>query len=198
MGEEETFIIELMKPYAKKTVIGLNKTDDANAKPLIAKNFLKALLQNFPEERIIELSAKDDEHVNDVLKALYDLAPIAPQLYPEEYYTDQDVDFRIAEIIREQAMNRLEQELPHTIYVSIADMEMKKPSLLWVRAFLCVERESQKGIVIGKGASKIKAIRIESLKVLKKIFPYKIDLDLQVKVDKNWRQKDILLNKIIK
>ena len=169
MGEEETFIIELMKPYAKKTVIGLNKTDDANAKPLIAKNFLKALLQNFPEERIIELSAKDDEHVNDVLKALYDLAPIAPQLYPEEYYTDQDVDFRIAEIIREQAMNRLEQELPHTIYVSIADMEMKKPSLLWVRAFLCVERESQKGIVIGKGASKIKAIRIESLKVLKKL-----------------------------
>ncbi|MCR5606782.1 MAG: GTPase Era [Treponema sp.] len=198
MGEEENFIIELMKPYAKKTVIGLNKTDDANAKPFAAKTFLKALLQDFPEERIIELSAKDDEHVNDVLKALYDLAPVAPQLYPEEYYTDQDVDFRIAEIIREQAMNRLEQELPHTIYVSIADMEMKKPSLLWVRAFLCVERESQKGIVIGKGASKIKAIRIESLKVLKKIFPYKIDLDLQVKVDKNWRQKDILLNKIIK
>ena len=69
---------------------------------------------------------------------------------------------------------------------------------LWVRAFLCVERESQKGMVIGKGASMIKTIRLESIKQLKEIFPYRIELDLQVKVSKNWRQKDPILNKLLK
>ena len=69
---------------------------------------------------------------------------------------------------------------------------------LWVRAFLCVERESQKGMVIGKGASMIKTIRVESIKALRKIFPYRVDLDLQVKVSKNWRQKDQLLNRLLK
>ena len=77
-------------------------------------------------------------------------------------------------------------------------MEMRNEGkTLWVRAFLCVERESQKGIVIGKGASMIKTIRIESLKQLRKIFDYKIDLDIQVKVVKNWRQRDPILNKLM-
>ena len=73
----------------------------------------------------------------------------------------------------------------------------KNGKMLWVRAFLVVERESQKGIVIGKGASMIKQIRLESLKTMHDIFDYKIDLDLQVKVNKNWRQKSPLLSKLI-
>ena len=144
------------------------------------------------------MSAKSGDGVEGVLSALFELSPVAPHLYPEEYYTDQDVDFRIAEVIREQAMNRLSQEIPHSIFVEIADMEMKKANEMWVRAFLCVERESQKGIVIGKGANMIKTIRVESIKELRKIFTYRIDLDLQVKVVKNWRQKDVLLTKLIK
>jgi GTP-binding protein Era len=74
---------------------------------------------------------------------------------------------------------------------------MEKANLLKVRATLCVERESQKGIVIGKGASMIKTIRVESIKECRKIFPYRVDIDLHVKVDKNWRQKDSVLNKIL-
>ena len=75
---------------------------------------------------------------------------------------------------------------------------MQTPKLLKVLAYIYVERESQKGIVIGKGASMIKTIRVESIKECRKIFPYKVDIDLRVKVDKNWRQKDKVLNKIIK
>ena len=142
------------------------------------------------------MSAKADHNVNDVLKALYELAPESPHLYPEEYYTDQEVDFRIAEIIREQAMNRLEQEMPHAIYVKIEDMTMAKPSLMKVRAAICVERDSQKGIVIGKGGAMIKEIRVGSIKACRKIFDYRVDIDLQVKVDKNWRQKDAVLDRI--
>jgi GTP-binding protein Era len=81
--------------------------------------------------------------------------------------------------------------------VSIEDMQMAGQNHLKVRAFICVERESQKGIVIGKGASLIKEIRVESIKACRKIFPYRVDLDLRVKVDRNWRQKDKVLDKLL-
>ena len=197
-GEEERSITELLKNHTGKLVAAINKIDDRHANPAQAQAFVQTELPDLDAGKIIQMSAKDDTGINEVLRALYDIAPIAPHLYSEEFYTDQEVDFRIAEVIREQAMNRLSQEIPHAIYVQIADMEMKKSNEMWVRAFLCVERESQKGIVIGKGASLIKTIRVESIKKLRKIFPYRIDLDLQVKVDKNWRQKDSRLDKLIK
>ena len=77
-------------------------------------------------------------------------------------------------------------------------MKMVKPNLMKVRAAICVERDSQKGIVIGKGASMIKDIRVESMKACRRIFDYRVDIDLQVKVDKNWRQKDAVLDRITK
>ena len=194
-GEEEKAIAALLKPLAKKVVIAINKTDDAHAKPQGARQFVQEALPD--AYKIVPMSAKDDSGVDDVLRALFDLAPEGPHLYGEEFYTDQEVDFRIAEVIREQAMIRVSQEIPHAIYVKIADMEMRSPNEMWVRAFLCVERESQKGILIGKGANLIKTIRLESNKKLRRIFPYRIDLDLQVKVDKNWRQKDSRLDKLI-
>ena len=197
-GEEEELISSMVKPFAQKLVIAINKTDSPESSASITKLFLDKNFPDFPKERIVEISAQEDKNVNEVLKALYDLAPVAPHLYPEEYYTDQEVEFRISEIIRGKAIERLEQELPHAIYISIEDMKMEKQNLLKVRANICVERESQKGIVIGKGAAMIKAIRVESIKECRKIFPYRVDLDLQVKVDKNWRQKDAVLNKILK
>ena len=197
-GEEEKLICDLVKPFAQKTVIAINKTDLPDSHSSEAQKFIAENFTDFPAERILRMSAMNDIGIDDVLRALYKISPDAPKLYPEEYYTDQEVGFRIAEIIRGEAINRLEQEIPHAIYVDIADLEMRNNGKkLWVRAFLCVERESQKGIVIGKGASMIKTIRLESLKKLADIFDYKIDLDLQVKVDKNWRQKEHVLDKIL-
>ena len=197
-GSEEEMIASLAAPYTDKLVIAINKTEDPLSNAAASRDFVYRTFADFPSSRVVEMSAKDDVNVNAVLKALYDIAPEAPHLYPEEFYTDQEVDFRISEIIREQAINRLEQELPHAVYVRIEQMNMAKPNLLKVRAVLCVERESQKGIVIGKGASMIKAIRVESIKECRKIFPYRVDIDLQVKVDKNWRQRDATLNRLLK
>lgn len=197
-GDEERRIASLLKGLEDKIVVAVNKTDGPSSKPAEVRKFLRAELPALSEEKIFEISAKNDVGINEVLKAIYDSAPVAPHLYPEEFYTDQEVDFRIAEVIREQAINRLDQELPHCIYVQIADLEMKTPSRMWCRAFLCVEKESQKAIVIGKGAQMIKTIRIESIKQLRKLFDYKIDLDLQVKVDKKWRQNDLRLDKLLK
>jgi GTP-binding protein Era len=117
--------------------------------------------------------------------------------YDEEFYTDQEVDFRVAEIIREQAINRLRQELPHALYVEVADAQLNEETqTLWVRAFIVVERESQKGMVVGKGGAMIKAIRLAALKELKKIFDWKIDLDLRVKTGKDWRHNDRTIRRI--
>lgn len=198
-GKEEELTAALIAPYLSKTVVAINKIDSADSKVALVRTFLATTFPKLESNRVVDISAEQDTNINQVLKALYDLAPEADQLYPEEYYTDQEVDFRIAEIVREQAINRLHDELPHAIYVEIADMEWRKNGKeLWVRAFLCVERESQKGMVIGKGASMIKTIRVESIKALRKIFPYRVDLDLQVKVSKNWRQRDQLLNRLLK
>lgn len=198
-GEEESLIADLISAFKDKTVIGINKIDLPESKPKAVRKFLEKYFQNLPQERIIEISAEKDTNINDILLQLYNLAPEAESLYPEEFYTDQEVDFRIAEIIREKAMNSMYAEIPHSLYVEISDMEWRKQGKeLWVRAFLVVEKESQKGMVIGKGASMIKHIRVESIKQIRRIFDYRVDLDLQVKVNKNWRQKDIVLQKLIK
>ena len=197
-AEEERLITGLLENHQEKLVIALNKIDAPRPLREHALKFIKAHLPLVPENRILEMSAKNDIGINEVLKVLYDMAKVAPHLYTEEFYTDQEVDFRIAEVIREQAINRLDEEVPHAIYVQIADLEQRSPTKMWCRAFLCVEKESQKGIVIGKGAQMIKTIRVESIKQLRKIFDYKIDLDLQVKVDKNWRQRDVTLDKLLK
>jgi GTP-binding protein Era len=119
-------------------------------------------------------------------------------MYPEEYYTDQEPEFRISEVIRENAVNRVRQELPHSIYVEIEDLEAREEEqLLWIRAVINVERESQKGMIVGKKGAMIKQIRTESERELAEIFPYRIQLDLRVKVDPKWRRKDQLLKRLI-
>mgnify|MGYP002624070510 CR=1 FL=1 len=198
IGEEERLILEFLWSYQKKTVVALNKIDCDNSKKDAVKAKIREVLLEIPEERFVFVSAKNDLGIDETLRALYSLAPTGEMLYGEEFYTDQEVDFRIAEVIRGEAINRLEKEIPHCIYVRIDDLEMRSERKVWCRASLCVESESQKGIVIGKGASMIKAIRVESIKRLRKIFDWKIDLDLQVRVDKNWRQKDRVLDKILR
>nr|WP_303936694.1 GTPase Era [Treponema denticola] len=196
-GEEEKNICSLLIPLQNKTVIGLNKADLKSAKTELVKKELLSLLPDIPQERIFEISALKDKGINEILSLLIELLPEGEALYPEDIYTDQDVVFRITEIIREQAILHTREEIPHALYAGVEDAEMRKNGKeLWVRAFLYVEKESQKAMLIGKGAAVIKSIRIKSMAELRKIFPYKVQLDLQVRVNKNWRQKDRIIQKI--
>ena len=197
-GEEEVHTAELLKKLQAKTVVAINKTDSNQSKPAVIRKFVSEQLPEIPADRIYEMSAEKDIGINEVLKALYSISPVGAPIYDEEVYTDQDLTFRICEVIRGEAINRLEQEIPHAVYVEVADVEHRNEGKKrWIRAFLCVERESQKGIVIGKGASMIKQIRMASIRKLSEIYIQKIDLDLQVKVDKNWRQRDYTINKLV-
>jgi len=198
-GPEEASIIQLLAKSADKLVIGINKIDRQDARPDMVRLFLEKELPGVSHVRIVELSAGTGKNTGVLLDAVYSVVPEGEAMYPEEYYTDQDVDFRIAEIIREKAILNTRQEIPHALYVEIADMEMKRNGKeLWVRAFIVVERETQKAMVIGKGASMIKKIRTEAKDEMKKIFDYYIRLDLQVRVHKNWRQKDPVLGRLMK
>ena len=202
-AKEEEEAAHFLSACAEKTVIAINKIDVLQYEKShyagdlkIYYDFISRFLPGVNEKSIFLISANTGQGINELLDALYEKAPYGDAFYSEEYYTDQETGFRISEIIREQAISRLREELPHSLYVDIADMEFKE-SKLWVRAFIIVERESQKGMVVGKGGEMIKSIRLASLKNLKKIFDWKIDLDLRVKTGKDWRHNDNTLRKII-
>ncbi len=197
-GPEEETIAQTIAPLSDRTVVAINKTDLPGADIASTRAFLQRTLPAIPEDRYLIISARENQGTKELIDTLFRLAPPGEPLYPEDYYTDQDVQFRVEEIIREKAINRLREELPHSLYVDVADLELKDDGKrLWVRAFIVVERESQKGMVVGKEGKMIRAIRLAAQKDLNAIFDWKVDLDLRVKADKDWRHNDHLLKRLI-
>jgi GTP-binding protein Era len=203
-ASEEEAVAERLVPLADRTIVAITKMDLPAADYERALRFIQEKLPGVPVSRCFKVSSVSKEGITALLDTLFEMAPEGEPMYPEDHYTDQEIPFRIAEIIREKAMNRLREELPHSIYVEVADAELRpdpdyssgSKKRLWVRAFIIAERESQKGMIVGKGGEMIKAIRLSALKDLKRIFEWKIDLDLRVKTGKDWRQNDRVLKKI--
>jgi GTP-binding protein Era len=206
-GPEEEAVAERLKNYQDRTVAAINKCDVTGADPKKLVHFLEKSLPELPPSRCFEISCYKKEGIEALLDCLFEMAVEGDPLYPEDCYTDQDVSFRIQEIVREKAMNRLREELPHSIYVEVADLEFREAQSsagdsgtgkkrLWVRAFIITERESQKGMIVGKGGGMIKAIGRAARKELNSVFEWKVDLDLRVKTGKDWRHNDRILKRI--
>ncbi|WP_319415114.1 GTPase Era [Marispirochaeta aestuarii] len=201
-GVEEKTLMALLAPRNGTTIAVINKSDLPGARIEQISELLRSELD--PAELLV-LSARTGEGTEKLLEVLYSHAPEGEPFYPPEYYTDQEPGFRASEIIREWAVNRVSQEVPHAIYVEIADMEEREVQTsagetrykLWIRAFLVVERESQKGILVGKKGKLISEIRKGARKDLEKIFPHRVELDLRVKVNPKWRNKDPLLKRLL-
>ena len=162
-----------------------------------AKAFLRS---HFPDSAILSASAAKDEGIDEVLIELFRLAPEGEMMYDESMYTDQDLEFRLSEIIREKTISSLSDEMPHVIYVEIEDMEYSEEKKeVWVRAVINVERDGQKGMIVGKGGSNIRRIRKESFAEIRRIFPgSKLNLDLRVKADPKWRTSGKVLSRIFR
>jgi len=201
-GPEEEAVAERLKGFQDRLAAAINKTDATGAAPEKILSFLERALPDLPPSRRFQISCLKKEGMDPLLGCLFEMAVEGEVLYPEEYYTDQDISFRIQEIIREKAISRLKEELPHSIYVEVADLELRDGDSesgrkrLWVRAFIITERESQKGMIVGKGGEMIKAIGQASRKELNAIFDWQVDLDLRVKTGKDWRHNDMVLKKI--
>ena len=197
-GQEEEELAVRLVPFSKRIVAAVNKIDLSSSDSERTQQFLSERLPELSAQRCVKISCIANEGTEELLSVLFDMAEVGEPLYPEDYYTDQEISFRVTEIIREQAMNRLREELPHSIYVEAADTELRDEGRrLCVRAFIITERESQKGMVVGAGGSMIKAIRIAAEKELNKIFEWKVDLDLRVKTAKDWRHNDKILRRIM-
>jgi GTP-binding protein Era len=194
-GDEEHALIALLSGFKQRLVIGLNKTDLPHNHIGSLSALLRDELAGVP---LAELSCATGSGVDNLITILFDMAPQGEPFYPPDFYTDQTPEFRIAEIIREKVILNTRQELPHTVYIEIADMEPAgEQDLLWVRGFICVEKDSQKGIVIGHKGGMIKKIMQEAAADLGPLFPYRLDLDFRVKVRAKWKTNDVLLKKLI-
>lgn len=190
-GSEEGLVREIVLTAAKPTLVIVNKSD------LPARGDWDEFLRPLGQLPQVRVSALTGEGLDVLWETARSLAPEAPFWYPTEYYTDQEPSFRVAEIIREQAIHRLEDELPHDLYVEIVDLENRRDGeLLWVRATIVVERESQVGIVVGRGGGRIREIRVASQALLEQIFERKVFLDLRVKAAKGWKTDARVLQKL--
>ncbi len=194
-GEEERAIAAAVKQSEKPAVVCVNKKDSAGQ---AWAGVVVAARASLPDVSLFEVSALTGEGLVALREKLLQLSPDGEQMYPSDYYTDQTPEFRVAEIVREKVMLATREEVPHSVYVRIEDLEMKdEGATLWARGFICVERESQKGIIVGRAGDKVRAIVREAEAELSEIFPWTVRLDMRVKVDREWRKRDPLLRKLI-
>jgi GTP-binding protein Era len=195
VGDEERALLEALRRYSRPIVACLNKADAGSSVWAEVKGQVEAELPQVP---LLEISALQGTGLDAIRERLFALCPEGDQMYPPDYYTDQTPEFRVAEIVREKAMLQTREEVPHALYVRIEDLEMRdEGATMWARGFICVERESQKGIVVGRGGDRIRAIVQEAERELNEIFPWTVKLDMRVKVDHQWRKRDPLLKKMI-
>lgn len=197
-GTEEEAVASLIKKAGVPVVAVVNKNDILTENNREDAGFF--LRENFPSSPVLFASASRDEGVDEILIELFKVVPEGELLYDENTYTDQDLSFRISEIIREKTISSLSDELPHVIYVEIEDMEYSEETQeVWVRAVINTERDGQKGIIVGRGGENIKRIRKESFKEIKRIFPgSKLTLDLRVKSDPKWRSSEKVLGRLFR
>jgi GTP-binding protein Era len=193
-GSEEKGLMTVLQQASCPILLVFNKSD-AQENHYDDYNALLKEFEIHGDE--VKISALKAQGMDSLEKALEDYAPEGEHMYPEEYLTDQPPEFRIGEIIREQVFLSMKQEIPHSVFVEVSDIEMREKNVMWIRAFLIAERESQKGMLVGKGGSQVKLIRQNAQKELGKIFTQRIHLDLRIKVVKGWRQKDQLISRMI-
>ena len=177
-------------------VLVLNKIDKFKDKTVLfemMENFSK--MDNIVE--IVPISAQKNQNVSRLLDVLLKMLPVGPELYPPDILSDSDDVFFVSELIREQVYLNSYKEIPYSSAVRVNRFEMNsKKSLYEVEAVIFVEKESQKGILIGKNASKIKMIGESSRLEIENYLDSKVFLDLKVGVKENWRQKDSSLNEL--
>jgi GTP-binding protein Era len=175
------------------TFIAVTKIDKINKSDLAAKlmavgEFIKKV--GLQKAEIIPISAKNLDQTDLILELVAKELPLSPQLYPDEITTDQAEELMFADLIREAAIEELYEELPHSVMVTIEEMgERAGGSIYDVSATLHVERDSQKGIIIGPQGSRLKAIGTLARKSIENLVGMQVFLQIHVKVSKEW-QKD--------
>jgi GTPase len=194
IGPGDRFIADALKRSGVPAVIVLNKVDR-----LDRARTLRALTDAAGLEvqgELFPISAKSGAGVGAVVEQLVSLVPDGPFLYPPEEHSDQSLELRLAELIREQVLLRTREEVPHSVEVEIDELEEREDGLLVVRARVWTETESQKGILVGAGGRMVRAVGTAARKEIERLLGRRVHLDLNVRVRKGWRRDEGLLDRL--
>src|SRR5699024_6966608 len=189
-GKGDQFIIDRLKTLDQPIYLVINKVD------LINPDDLFPLIDQYKDkcefEKIITTSTINGNNVQQLLDMVKQHLPEGPKYFDEEQYTDHSTRFMVSELIREKVLHHTEEEIPHSINVIVESMK-EDNGKTHINATIVVERDSQKGIVIGKQGKMLKKIGSEARKDIETLIDDKVFLELWVKVQKDWRNKEAML-----
>ena len=196
IGRAERSIIDILKEYKGKLpiILLINKVDT------IRKDELLEIISMYAEEEIfddiIPISAMKNDGVDIYLETLKKFLKLGPMYYPEDMITDKNERFIVAEIIREKGLMYLNEEVPHGLAISIEKFKKREDKNMYdIDANIYVERDTHKGILIGKNGSMLKRIGTEAREEAERLLDAKVNLQIWVKVEKNWRDRDNLVKR---
>jgi GTP-binding protein Era len=192
--KEDLSVIEMLKKVRSPVFLLINKIDT------IKKTDLLPLIDHFKNlysfQEIIPLSALKQDGMSMLMKRIYDSMPSGPKYYSDEFITDQLERFMVSEIIRERVMEMTEEEVPYSVAVEITEWKEREDGLIVISGNIYVEREGQKGIIIGKRGAMLKSIGSAARIDIERLLNTKVFLELWVKVKKDWRNNKTTLREL--
>lgn len=192
IGAGEQHIAEQLKDINVPVILVINKIDTVKKEEILV--FIDAYRKILDFAEIIPASALRDKNADEIVESIFKYLPQGPQYYDEDTVTDQPMRQIVTEIIREKALHALNEEIPHGIAVTIEKMkERKNGKITDIEATIICERDSHKGIIIGKQGSMLKKIGSNARYEIEQMLEMKVNLQLWVKVRKEWRDSDLLL-----
>lgn len=193
IGRGDRLIAERLQRAGVPVVVAVNKVD------LVGKDRVLVQLGEAGEwdfEAYVPISARLSDGMEPLIGELVRLLPPGPFFFPPDAKSDQPDELFAAELIREKYLARLRDELPHSLTVVINELETRDNGVMYIDATAYVERDSQKGMVIGKGGRLVRDVGTEARADLEKLFGAKVFLELNVKVEKGWQRDDDLLDRL--
>ena len=190
IGAGEQHIIQKLKNTKTPVILVINKIDRVKKEELL--HFIDVYRKELDFAEIVPVSALKGDNTDQLVKCIFKYLPYGEPFYDEDTITDQPMRQLVAELIREKALRLLEEEIPHGIAVSIESMKYKK-DIVDIEATIICERDSHKGIIIGKGGQMLKKIGSQARKDIEKLVEMHVNLQLWVKVKKDWRDSDYLM-----
>ncbi len=192
IGAGERHIIEKLKKINTPVILIINKTDTVKKDEILL--YIDTYRKEYDFAEIVPLSALRGENTEILPDLIFQYLPYGPMFYDEDTITDQPERQIVAEIIREKSLHALEEEIPHGIAVTIERMkERKSGGIVDIEATIICERDSHKGIIIGKGGAMLKKIGSNARFEIEKMLEHQVNLKLWVKVKKDWRDSDFLI-----
>lgn len=191
IGRGDQEIIKILKQSLKPVILIINKIDTVPKEAV--SEAIKAYEEQMHFDKIMTVSALRSTHVPELLGAIFQMLPYGPMYYDEDTVTNEPMRQIVAEMIREKALRALDEEIPHGIAVTIETMKARKDGIWDIEATIYCERDSHKGIIIGKGGAMLKKIGTQARIDAEKMLEDKVNLKIWVKVKKDWRDSDILL-----